>query len=206
MPKVEHEGGHLVNHRTGGALHTMTEIASRGQLLGALMRWVAVFVPAMLLLGFLSAAASNSGEQNAWFAALIKPALYPPAQVFPLVWSVAYVLMGLALAIIASARGSAGRGLAITMFALHVVLNLVWSPLFFGGHRIVLALVDIAAMGVTLALSILLFARLRPVAAWLLVPVMGWIIFAGVLNWQIQVLNPGADGAADPVASVHVKF
>lgn len=169
------------------------------------MRWVAVFVPAMLLLGFLSAAASNSGEQNVWFSALVKPDLYPPAQLFPIVWSVAYVLMGLALSMVVSARGSAGRGLAIGVFTLHVALNLVWSPLFFGGHRIVAALIDIAAMDVTLALSILLFARLRPVAALLLVPVMGWILFASLLNWQILTLNPGADGAPDP-AAVHVKF
>ena len=184
----------------------MTELASPRQLLGALLRWVVVLVPAMLLLGFLSAAASNSGEQNAWFAALAKPAIYPPAQVFPIVWSVAYVLMGVALAMVASARGSRGRGLAVAVFALHLMLNLAWSPIFFGLHRIGLSLLDIVGMVLTLAVTIVLFARLRPVAAWLLAPVMGWVLFASVLDWQVLAANPGADGVADPVASVHVKF
>jgi translocator protein len=184
----------------------MTEIASGRQLLAGLLRWVAVFVPAMLLLGFLSAAASNSGEQNAWFATLVKPGLYPPARAFPLVWSTAYVLMGVALAMVAAARGAGGRGAAIGLFALHVVLNLAWSPLFFGAHRITLALVDVAGMIVTLGAAMVLFGRVRPVAAWLLAPVMGWLLFAALLNWQVLALNPGADGAPDPGASVHVKF
>jgi hypothetical protein len=101
----------------------MTEIASSRQLLAALLRWVVVLVPALLLLGFLSAAASDSGPQNAWFAGLTLPALYPGAKLFPVVWSVAYVLMGVALAMVVSARGSGGRGAAVAVFGLHVLLN-----------------------------------------------------------------------------------
>jgi tryptophan-rich sensory protein len=185
----------------------MTELASPRQLLFALMRWVIVLVPAMLLLGFLSAAASNSGDQSAWFAELAKPSLYPGAHVFPVVWTVAYVLMGVALSMVASARGSAGRGVAVAVFVLHLLLNLAWSPIFFGAHRITLALVDVVAMDITLALCLMLFARLRPVAAWLLVPVMVWVLFATALNWQMLSLNPGADGASGEAgAAVHVKF
>ena len=184
----------------------MTELASPRQLLGALLRWVVVLVPAMLLLGFLSAAVSNSGEQNAWFAMLNKPSIYPPAQVFPIVWSVAYVLMGVALAMVASARGSRGRGVAVGVFLLHLVLNLVWSPIFFGMNRITLSLLDIVAMDVTLIATLVLFARVRPVAAWLLAPVMAWVLFATVLDWQVLAANPGADGMGEPAGAVHVKF
>jgi len=206
FPKVGRDDGHDVRHRPAGVAHTMTELASPRQLLGALLRWVVVLVPAMLLLGFLSATVSNSGEQNAWFATLAKPALYPPVQVFPIVWSVAYVLMGVALAMVVSARGSRGRGVAVGVFALHLALNFVWSPIFFGAHRIGLSLVDIVAMDVTLVAAIVLFARVRPVAAWLLAPVMGWVLFATVLDWQVMAANPDADGVADPVGAVHVKF
>jgi tryptophan-rich sensory protein len=216
FPKVIRDDGRDIRYRTGGhqtdrvqtdrVARVMTELASPRQLLGALLRWVVVLVPAMLLLGFLSAAASNSGEQNLWFAMLAKPSLYPPAQVFLVVWSVAYVLMGVALSMVASARGSRWRGVAVTVFGLHLLLNLAWSPIFFGSHRIGLSLLDIVAMDVTLAATIALFARVRPVAAWLLVPVMGWILFATVLDWQVMTANPGADGMADPAGSVHVKF
>lgn len=185
----------------------MTEIASPRQLLAALLRWVVVLVPALLLLGFLSAAVSDSGPQNAWFAGLTLPSLYPGAGLFPVVWSLAYVLMGVALAMVVSARGSGGRGVAVAVFGLHVLLNLAWSPVFFGAHRITLALVDVVAMDITLAAAMVMFARLRPVAALLLVPVMGWVLFATVLNWQVLSLNPAADGATGQSGgTVHVKF
>lgn len=203
---VERDDGSQDRHPTHRVATRMTEIASSRQLLAGLLRWVVVLVPAMLLLGFVSAALSNSGEQNAWFADLAKPALYPPARVVPIVWSVAYVLMGVALSMIASARGSAGRGAAIWMFALHLALNFAWSPLFFGAHRITLALVDVGAMVVTMGAAMVLFSRLRPLAAVLLVPVMGWLLFASVLNWQVLALNPHADGAPDAAPAVHVKF
>ena len=206
FPKVSEDDGHDVRHRRGRVANAMTELASPRQLLGALLRWVVVLVPLMLLLGFLSAAVSNSGAENAWFATLNKPSLYPPVQVFPIVWSVAYVLMGVALAMVISARGSRGRGLAVGVFILHLVLNLAWSPIFFGMHRIALSLFDIFAMDITLIAAIVLFARVRPVAAWLLAPVMAWVLFATVLDWQVLAANPDADGGSQAAGAVHVTF
>jgi tryptophan-rich sensory protein len=193
-------------HRSSRVSYRMTEIASSRQLLAGLLRWVVVLVPAMLLLGFVSASASGSGPDNPWFAALAKPALYPSPSTFPIVWSVAYVLMGVALSMIASARGSTGRGLAIGIFALHLLANFAWSVIFFGQHNIGLALGDVVVMDITLAASIFLFARLRPVAAWLLAPVMAWVLFATLLNWQVLSLNPDAHEGAQAAGSVHVTF
>jgi benzodiazapine receptor len=172
----------------------MSEIASTGQLRASFARWVLVLVPGINLLGFLSAQASFSGPDNPWFAQLVKPGLYPPPIAFPLVWTVLYVLMGVALAMVVSARRAPGRGLAIGVFGLHLVSNLVWSPLFFGAHMIAGALVDITVMVATLVAVIALYARVRPLAAWLMVPYLGWVLFASVLNWQILQANPGADG------------
>lgn len=179
----------------------MMEIASTGQLRAALLRWVLVCVPGINLLGFLSAMLSASGDRNPWFAALAKPAIYPPAGAFPVVWSVLYVLMGVALAMVLAARSAPGRGAALGMFALHLVANLAWSPLFFLGHNFAWAMGDLGLMVISLLATMALFARVRPVAAWLLVPLLGWVLFAGVLLWQVWVLNP--DGGADlpPVAA-----
>lgn len=184
----------------------MTEIASTGQLRASLARWMLVLVPGINLLGFLSARASLSGEQNPWFAALVKPGVYPPPIAFPIVWTALYVLMGVALAIVVSARRAPGRGLAVGVFGLHLLANLAWSPLFFGAHLITGALVDAGLMAVTLVAAIWLFARVRPLAAWLLVPYLAWVLFACALNAQLLQLNPGADGQAQAPGVVRIKL
>jgi benzodiazapine receptor len=184
---------------------SMTELASAGQLRASLARWVLVLVPGLNLLGFLSARASLSTADNPWFISLTKPALYPAPIVFPIVWTTLYVLMGLALAIVVSARAAPGRGLAIGAFAVHMVANLVWSPMFFGAHMILGALIDAVIMAVTLVAVIALYSRVRPLAAALLVPYLAWVLFAIVLNWQILQLNPDAQvQPAPPVAHIQL--
>lgn len=164
-----------------------------------------VLVPGLNLLGFLSAQVSLSGPDNPWFTALVKPGIYPPPLAFPLVWTALYVLMGVALAIVVSARRAPGRGAAIVLFAAHFAINLAWSPVFFGMHRIALALGIIIAMAVSLVAVIALFWRVRPVAAALLAPYLAWVLFASLLNWQFLQLNPDADGQEAP-AVVHIKL
>jgi translocator protein len=119
----------------------MSELASPGQLRAALLRWSLFLAPLLLLLGFMSGALSGSGGENPWFIELVKPAINPPSAIFPIVWSILYVLMGVALAMVVTARGAAGRGAAIAIFAVQFVLNLAWSPVFFGMQLIFPALV-----------------------------------------------------------------
>ena len=85
----------------------MTELASRGQLRAGFLRWALVLVPGVILLGFLSGAVAQSGPGNPWFDGLSKPALYPPPQLFGIVWSALYVMMGVALAMVVAARAEA---------------------------------------------------------------------------------------------------
>lgn len=184
----------------------MTEIASSGQLRAGLARWLLVCVPGINLLGFLSAKMAISGEDNPWFAALAKPEIYPAPIVFPIVWTTLYCLMGVALAIIISARNAPGRGAALGLFGLHMLANLVWSPLFFGAHQITGALVDAGLMAASLAGVIVLFHRVRPVAAYLLLPYLGWVLFACALTYQVLALNPQADGQDAPAPATHIKL
>lgn len=172
----------------------MSELASSGQLRASFLRWALFLVPGVLLLGFLSGAVAQSGPANPWFASLVKPDIYPPPQAFGIVWSVLYVMMGLALAIIMSARGAPGRKAAIAAFAVQLALNLAWSPLFFGAHQITWALVLLAVLDIAVLVTLVLFWRVRPVAGALLLPYLAWVLFATVLNWQFLEANPGADG------------
>lgn len=168
----------------------MAELASRGQLRNAYVRWALVTVPSILLLGTISGKIANSGYGNPWFDALTKPALMPPGWVFGMVWSILYILMGLAVALILNARGAKGRGVALTLFLIQLALNLAWSPVFFAMHRIMLAFGLIVMIFLWAIATTLLFRRIRPLAALLMLPYLAWLLFAGVLNWQVHLLNP----------------
>lgn len=172
----------------------MTLLASRGQLRASYLRWALVCMPATVLLGTLSGALSQSGVGNPWFDALVKPSLYPPSAVFGIVWAVLYALMGLALALVLAARGAWGRGRAVALFAIQFALNLAWSPVFFGLRQITGALWVIVALDIAVLLTIWAFWKVRPLAAWLLVPYLAWVLFATALTWQFREANPDADG------------
>ena len=170
----------------------MNEIASKGQLALSYLRWALVTVPAIVLLGMLSGYIANSGYQNRWFAALVKPEFMPQGWVFGAAWTVLYILLGLSIAVIIHARGARLRGLAIVLFLVQFAANLAWSPLFFRAHLITEAFYLIVAMIVLTTVMVALFARIRTVAALLLVPYLGWLIFASVLTYSVDKLNPGA--------------
>lgn len=182
----------------------MGQIASRGQLRMSLLRWVLVVVPAIFFLGFLSGQASGSTEENIWYVSLAKPALQPPGWLFPIAWSLLYTLIGVALAMILDARGAPGRGRAIAVFIAQFILNLVWSPLFFGAHQVLPALGVLAAMLSLAIITTFAFRAIRPRAALLMVPYLLWLSFATYLNLHIHILNP--DAATRVVSPVQAEF
>ena len=184
----------------------MGGLASQGQLRMSFVRWALVTVPALLFLGFLSGKLANSGYDNGWFVALKQPDIMPPGWVFGVVWSLLYILMGLALAMILHARGAKGRGTALSLFFLQLFLNLAWSPLFFAWHEVSMAFVLILLI---LALSIatcFAFAAIRKAAAWLLVPYLVWLCFAAILNYQVDRLNPDAETLVPNRVHTHVTL
>lgn len=184
----------------------MTGIASRSQLRMSFLRYALITVPLVLLLGTLSGRASNSGYGNPWFDALVKPAAMPPGWAFGVAWTILYILLGLALAMILHARGARGRGLALGLFAVQMLLNYSWSPLFFAAHQVTLALVVIFAMIALTVACLLLFARIRKVAALLLLPYLAWLAFATYLNFEIMRLNPGAETLVPQAASADIAL
>lgn len=171
----------------------MGGIASKNQLRMSFLRWAIVTVPLILLLGFAAGRSVPVGNENAWYAALVKPALTPPGWVFPVAWSTLYVLLGLSLAMMLHARGARGRGPAIAVFVVQFALNLSWTPLFFGAHRVGAAALVILAMLILSIVMTIMFGKIRTVAAWLIVPYMVWISFAGLLTMGIGRLNPNAE-------------
>jgi len=184
----------------------MTELASSRQLRAGLFRWALFLVPAILLLGMLSARIAGSGPDNPWYAALAKPDVYPPDIAFATVWSALYIIMGVAVAMVVVARGASGRTLAIGAFVVQLVLNLAWLPLFFAAHQITAALALLVVLDLAVVFTIVVFKAVRPVAAFLLVPYLAWILFATYLNWEILVANPGYDGQDVSGAAARIEF
>jgi len=184
----------------------MSELASSGQLRAAYLRWALFLVPGIVLLGFLSGQVAGSGPGNPWFDALEKPAIYPPPATFGIVWGILYVLMGLALAVVVTARGARGRGLAVAAFVIQLLLNLAWTPLFFAYHQISAALILLLVLDFAVVVTTILFFRVRPIAGLMMVPYLGWVLFATVLNWQFLELNRAADGKTGSGAAVRVQF
>jgi tryptophan-rich sensory protein len=184
----------------------MTGLASRSQHRMSFLRYALVTVPLILLLGTISGRAANSGYGNGWFDALAKPDLMPPGWMFGVAWTLLYICLGLALALILHARGARGRGLAVGIFIAQLVLNFAWSPIFFAAHEVGLAFIVIVLMIVLSAIAALLFARIRRAAGLLMVPYLAWLFFAAFLNWQIGQLNPDADQLVPAQSSADIPL
>lgn len=180
----------------------MRTLASKAQLRASFLRWALFAVPAVLLASFLVQTFTPGGPGNYWFEALEKPGIYPPPYLFGIVWPILYVLMGLALALVLSAWGARGRTIAIVAFVVQFLVNLAWSPAFFGLQHIDWALYIIIALDVLVVATIVLFWRVRGLAGVLLLPYLAWILFATVLNFQFLQLNPNASGVSDSEGAV----
>ncbi|TNE35463.1 MAG: tryptophan-rich sensory protein [Alphaproteobacteria bacterium] len=166
----------------------MNVIASRGQLRASLIRWTMFTVPLVMLLGFL--AGKLGSPQTLWFQSLIKPEIFPPPATFGIVWTILYAMMGFALALVSSSWGARGRGIAIGLFVVHFLLNLAWTPVFFGNQNIQGGLIVLGLVDVSLILVIWTFWRVRRSAGLLLLPYLVWAGFATLLNYQFLQLNP----------------
>lgn len=184
----------------------MNRLASPAQLRASFLRWALFLVPAVLLLGYLSGQAGGEAGTDPWFIALDKPAIFPPPAAFGIVWTILYAMMGLAAAMVCAAWGSRYRMPAILAFVVQLLVNLAWSPMFFGEHEMTFALYVILVLDVAVIVTIALFWQVRRVAAWLLLPYLAWVLFATVLNYEFVRLNPEADGVESSYAVQRIEL
>jgi tryptophan-rich sensory protein len=153
---------------------------------------IAVAVP--IAVGGLSGYATSRGVAT-WYPTLVKPSFNPPAWVFGPVWTVLYLMMGVA-AFLVWRKGLATDGvrLALAVFAVQLALNGLWSILFFGMQSPAWALVEILLLWLAIGATVVLFRRVVPTAAALLLPYWAWVSFATLLNASLWWLNRSPTG------------
>ncbi len=156
--------------------------------MGNMIKFV-VSIVLCLAAGFLGSLATRPSIPG-WYAALEKPSFNPPNWLFGPVWTLLYILMGIALFLVWR-LGLDTRGVktAVILFLVQLALNVLWSYVFFGAHRLGGAFAVIAVLWVFILLTMLRFFPLYRAAGWLLVPYLLWVSFASVLNFSIWRLN-----------------
>jgi len=148
-----------------------------------------LFVALCLGIGALGASVTATSVDT-WYAGLVKPSFNPPDEVFGPVWTVLYVLMGVAAwRVWRSADRDTTRG-PLTLFALQLAINLGWTVVFFGLHKIASAVATIVVLDVAVLVTMLAFRSVDRLAALLMLPYVAWVAFATVLNVAIWRLNP----------------
>ncbi|HET7099063.1 MAG TPA: TspO/MBR family protein [Patescibacteria group bacterium] len=125
-----------------------------------------------------------------WYNTLNKPFFNPPSWVFGPAWTILYILMAISFYLVWR-KGIKIKKVkqAIIVFFIQLALNLAWSPIFFGAHNVLLALIVIIFMIFYIVKTIRLFSKIDKTAAYLLYPYIAWVSFATLLNFSVWLLN-----------------
>ncbi len=133
-----------------------------------------------------------------WYAGIIKPTFSPPNWIFAPVWTILFALMGISVFLVyKKGIGKKTVKVALGIFAIQLILNIKWSLIFFGMHNPGYAFIEIIFLWIAILLTIIAFFKISKPAAYLLIPYILWVSFAGFLNlsiWQLnsQTINPVA--------------
>lgn len=155
------------------------------------LEWLGVAVGTFAIGAGLGGWASRDALRS-WYPRLRKPALNPPAAVFPTVWTVLYLLMATAFWGVLQHRHEVPwlvRPAAVA-YAVQLALNAAWSVLFFTLRRVRLASLDCVLLSGAIVATMVLFRLVAPWTAWLLAPYLAWVCFAGYLTRAFERLNP----------------
>ena len=146
---------------------------------------VSVLIP--LGVGAISSMLSFGGMAE--FSSLQKPPLSPPALLFPIVWTLLYILMGIASYIVSESQNTYRAKTALCVYGVQLFFNFFWSILFFRFEQYVLSFAWLLVLWLLVILTAALFFKLSRVSGMLLLPYVIWVTFAAYLNFGIAVLN-----------------
>ncbi|HSP78446.1 MAG TPA: TspO/MBR family protein [Myxococcaceae bacterium] len=131
----------------------------------------------------------TDGGTQRWYRRLRKPPFQPPSWTFRVVWPALYTLMTVSAWRVWNRPAGPSRSWALLLWGVQLGCNAIWSPLFFGQRRKRAALVDVTALGGSLAGYTAVASRVDRPAAWMMAPYLAWVAYAGALNEEIVRLN-----------------
>lgn len=142
-----------------------------------------------LAVGGLSAFLTRSSMEV--YTNIKQPPLAPPSVVFPIVWTILFILMGVsgAMVYVKGRESGVPVGEALKIYALQLILNFFWTIIFFNMQSYLFAFIWLVLLWIAIILMIVSFRKVSPAAAWLQVPYLLWVTFAGYLNLMIYILN-----------------
>ncbi len=151
--------------------------------------YIKVIICVAICLGLgIASGFSTASSIGGWYQTIQKPSWNPPNWIFGPVWTVLYILMGIAAALVWHSR-SPDKKTALIIFTVQFILNLLWSYIFFGMHNLPLALIEIILLAVFIAVTLHWFLKVNRTAALLLLPYLMWVSFASTLTFTIFILN-----------------
>ena len=131
----------------------------------------------------------TSSSVSTWYTTLNQPSFNPPNWVFAPVWNILFILMGYAWYLIWQSKKTKQRRIAILIFILQLLLNILWSALFFGARNPLYALIEIFILWIVICITIIAFWKINKTAGILLLPYIAWVTFATILNFAYVLLN-----------------
>ena len=143
----------------------------------------------LLALCFAASGSAVFVTTGGWYASLLKPSWNPPAWIFGPAWTLLYTMMAAAAWLIWREGGWKKQRRALGLFLAQLLLNALWTPLFFGLHHPALAFAEIVVLWLVLATTLRSFWLVKKAACLLLVPYLAWTTFAAALNFAIWRLN-----------------
>ena len=145
-------------------------------------------------------AAASSGaffRPGTWYEQLAKPSWCPPNWLFAPAWSLLFIMIAVSGWLVWRNVGFAGAGLAFAIYGGQLLLNAAWSAIFFGARRVDIAFGELVMLWISILATILSFYQIYPDAAYLLIPYLCWVSFAGLLNFSIWRLNADRKSSAN---------
>jgi tryptophan-rich sensory protein len=145
--------------------------------------------PRMLIYCILAVAATAVigmifTDTTGWYQE-VKPAITPPNIVFPIVWTILFALLALSMYFSISNANKKDQKILINLFAINLILNVLWSVLFFGMHNPLASFVELGLLLLSILALIRTTWKISPLSSWLLLPYAIWVSFAGFLNYVI---------------------
>jgi translocator protein len=162
----------------------MMQRSTLSQARGLIGWLVAVFIAAAI-------GAAASVDATSFYAQLVRPSWAPPAAAFGPVWSVLYLLMGIAAWLVWRGKGSRSARAALTLFVAQLSANALWSWLFFAWRNGAVAFAEVLVLLCLIVATIVAFWRISRLAGVIMLPYLAWVCLASALTWSVWKSNPG---------------